>query len=204
MKSFLLLFKRSAQSLSDLRTLTTVGILLAAAVAIHSLGIQITPDIRITFSFLFICIIGMLYGPVVCGMASFSLDLIGFLFDNKTHNGYSPQLALILTLSGIIYGLFLYRKEINYIFIIISRLVVVLICNICLNSYVIYTLFVNKDFSIFKNGSVGLNEFFIWLLPRVVKNLVQLPVDIVLLCIFLPVALMAYKKINKTVKPKGI
>lgn len=195
MKSFFDLFKRSAASLSDIRTLTVTGILLAAAVAIRSLAIQVTPDLRITFAFLPMCIIAMLYGPVVSATATFALDLIGFLIDNKSARGYSPQLALVVMIAGVIYGCFLYRKEISITLIVIARTAVVLICNVCLNSYFVYSLYVNKEFSLFDPN--GYNAFGVWILPRIIKNGIQLPIDLVLMCIVLPAAMIAYKRVFK-------
>lgn len=205
MKSFLSLFTDSAKSLKDLRTLTTTGMLLALAVAIRSLAIQVTLDLRIVFSFLPICVIALLFGPVVCGMSTFALDLIGFIIDNKSARGYSIELALVVLLSGILYGIFLYKKDIdtvnlkNIISIILARGSVIIICNIILNSYFIYSLYINKDFSIisfFGNNDLS-NAFITWWLPRVTKNFIQFPVDVILLSVVVPAANIAYKSVMK-------
>lgn len=215
MKSFLSLFSDSAKSLKDLRTLTTTGMLLALAVAIRTLAIQITLDIRIVFTFLPICVIAMLYGPVVCGISTTALDLIGFIIDNKSARGYSWELALIVLLSGIFYGIFLYKKDFsfrkngkgfihathikNFISILLARGSVILICNIVLNSYFLYHLYINKDFSVmtlFESSDLR-TAFLTWWSPRILKNLGQLPIDIVLLGIVLPTAHIAYKTVTK-------
>ena len=52
MKSFGRMFYDSFKSLKDLRTLTTTGILIALAFAIRSFSIEVTPDLRIGFTFL--------------------------------------------------------------------------------------------------------------------------------------------------------
>ncbi len=205
MKSFFLLFSDSARSLRDLRTLTTTGMLLALAVAIRSLAIQITLDVRIVFTFLPICVIAMLYGPVVCGISTFALDIIGFLLDNRSARGYSIELALIVALSGVLYGIFLYKSDIRKIDlksvlrILLARGSVVLICNILLNSYFLYTLYTNKDFSIvaFFTDRYMATEFLTWWLPRVLKNLVQFPIDALLLTVVLPAAGTAYRAVVK-------
>lgn len=213
MKSFLSLFTDSAKSLRELRTLTTTGMLLALAVAIRSLAIQVTLDLRIVFTFLPICVIGLLYGPVVCGMSTFALDLIGFIIDNKSARGYSIELALIVLMSGVFYGIFLYKKDIaklsfkNILSIILARGSVIIICNILLNSYFLYSLYINKEFSVVSFiGDSGLrNAFLTWWTPRITKNLVQFPVDIVLLSVVLPAASIAYKSVMKyTVRRSGV
>ncbi|MBE6861921.1 MAG: folate family ECF transporter S component [Ruminococcus sp.] len=205
MKSFFNLFTDSAKSLKELRTLTTTGMLLALAVAIRSLAIQITLDIRIVFTFLPICVIAMLYGPVVCGISTTALDLIGFIIDNKSARGYSWELAMIVLLSGVFYGLFLYKKDISKIdfksivSILLARGSVIIICNIVLNSYFLYHLYINKDFSVLTlfEGSELRNAFITWWTPRITKNLVQFPIDAVLLAIVLPAANTAYKTVMK-------
>lgn len=214
MKSFFLKFSDSVKTLKDLRTITVTGMLMALAIVIRSLAIQITIDVRIVFTCIPLAIIAMLYGPVVCGMAALAIDIIGFLIDNKSPRGYSIQLALVIVLMGIIYGLILYKADIRYdknnirdslgsiIRIAAARGLVILICNIILNSYFIYTLYINKDFSI--TGAINnqdmRNAFLTWWSPRILKNLIQYPIDCVLLCLTLPVANIAYKSAFKSVR----
>ena len=191
MKSFFNLFTDSAKSLKDLRTVATAGMLLAMAVAIRSLGIQVTPDLRIVFT----CV------PVVCGMSTFALDLIGFLIDNKTARGYSPELAAVVILSGIIYGIFLYKRTIkpqwsDLVRVALARLCVIVFCNICLNSYFLYTLYINPDFSLFGATAEMRDAFAVWISPRVIKNLGQFPIDFVLLATVIPAAQAAYTKVR--------
>lgn len=199
MKGFFSLFTKSAASLKQLRTLATTGILLAMAIVIRTLGIQVTPDLRIVFTFLPICMIAMLYGPVVCGISTFALDLIGYIIDNRTARAYSPQLAAVVILSGVIYGIFLYRDKFSPALAAAARVTVVLVCNICLNSYFIYSLYVNKNFSIFSAGASDWSTFYtyLWTSFRLPKNLLQLPVDMILLVLVLPVAELAYKRVRK-------
>lgn len=195
MKSFFSIFRESAKEFKNLRSLTTTAMFMALAVILRVISIQVTADIRITFAFIAIAVIAMLYGPVMAGAANISVDFIGFLLDNKSARGYYPPLALVTILAGVLYGIFLYRKEINVIFIALSRIVVVLICNLALNSYFIYTGFVNKHFELFSGKDI--TAFKVWITPRIIKNAIQLPVDIVLLCVLLPVIFEIYKKIYK-------
>lgn len=211
MKSFFSKFTDSAKSLGEIRTITVTGMLLALAVAIRSLGINITADARIVFTCVPISIIAMLFGPVVCGMSTFALDIIGFLIDNKSARGYSIELSLVVILSGIIYGIILYRADIrctksdikgsvmSILRIMLARGLVVLICNMMLNSYFIYSLYVNKDFSVFT--SLGdknmMNQFMTWFVTSRLPKNVTYPVDIMLLSIVLPSANFAYKSVFK-------
>lgn len=196
------MFYDSFKSLKELRTLTTTGILLALAFVIKSFSIEITPDLRIGFTFLATCTIGMLYGPVVCGLSTFALDFIGYIVQNKSPRAYSPQLAVVVIISGIIYGCLLYKcdfqnKKIeSYVRVCASRISVILFCNIILNSYFLYSLYVNKNFGITNLSMDSLKGFWVYCIPRITKNLVQLPIDLVMLCIFLPAVKFAYDKVR--------
>lgn len=204
MNSFFSMFKRSAESLKELRTITTTGILLAMAVAIRSLAIHITPDLRIIFTFVPLCVIAMLYGPVVSGMSAVALDIIGYIIDNRGARGYSPQLAAVVLLTGVIYGCFLYRDKISLVMIILARGIAVILCNICLNSYFLYSLYINKDFSIFTADKSAWDMFITWLWTsfRLPKNLAELPLDFIILIVVLPAALTAYNRVAKNTKKK--
>ena len=205
MKSFLSLFTDSAKSLKELRTITTTGMLLALAVAIRTLAIEITPDIRIIFAYLPMCVIGMLFGPIVCGMSTFALDIIGYIIDNKSARAYSMELAVVEVLIGILYGVFLYKREIEGVNLktvlraVLARGSVIIFCNLIIRSYLLYSLYYNKDFSImsFYTDSDLSNAFFVWWTPRIAKNLIQLPIDVLLLTIVLPAANNAYKTVRK-------
>ncbi len=201
MKSFFLLFTDSAKSLKSLRTIATTGMLLAMAVAIRSLGIQVTPDLRIVFTCLPISLIALLYGPVVCGMSTFALDIIGFLIDNKSARGYSPELAMVVILSGVIYGIFLYKHTIkpqwsDILRVALARLAVIVVCNVCLNSYFLYTLYVNPEFSLIGMSGDMWNAFTVWLAPRAAKNFLQYPIDVALLAMIIPAAQAAYNRVR--------
>lgn len=202
MKSFGKMFYDFFRSLKDLRTLTTTGILIALAFAIRTFSIEVTPDLRIGFTFLATCTIGMLYGPVVCGASTFLLDFIGYIVQNKSPRAYSPQLALVVIISGIIYGCLLYKCDFNnkkmqsFIRIAAARSAVILFCNIGLNSYFLYSLYVNKTFSITHLTSESMSGFLTYCTPRIVKNLIELPVDLALLMVFLPAVKFAYEKVR--------
>ena len=201
MKSFFNLFADSAKSLKSLRTIATTGMLLAMAIAIRSLAIQVTPDLRIVFTCIPISLIGLLYGPVVCGMSTFALDIIGFLIDNKSARGYSIELALVVILSGILYGIFLYKHTVkpqwsDILRVAAARFAVIFICNICLNSYFLYTLYVNPEITLFGDDEAMRNAFSVWIMPRVIKNLGQFPIDVVLLSLVIPAAQAAYCRVR--------
>lgn len=195
MKGFFSLFSDSTKELKSVRTLTITGMMMALALVLRHLAIQVTPDVRISFAFLPIIVIAMLYGPVVGAMSSVMVDFLGYIISDAKIRDYSLLLASVQIIAGIIYGILLYRKELEFIRIIFSIVAVVLICDMILTSVIIYISYVNKDFS-FRNVS-HLQDFGIWLTPRLTKSLLQLPFDLILSCIVVPSAIQAYKRVAK-------
>lgn len=196
MKSFLGQFKSSAKELKNVRTLTTTGILIAMAMILKMFTIDISTVLRISFPFLAITIIAMLYGPVVCAMSTLTIDILGYIVNSgKSTGAYYPPLGMVVVIAGIIYGMLLYKKKPNIVNISIAKVSVNVICNICFNSYFIYTGFVNKGFSILDKGDW--NAFFAWVVPRVIKNVAMLPIEIIMMLIILPIAYIAYNKVYK-------
>lgn len=192
MKRFFSLFTDSAKEFKNIRSLSVAGMLLAVAIAIRTLALDITPEIRITFAYIPIVMIAVLYGPVVCLSANVMLDFLGVLLSPKG-GAYYPPLAIAPIVAGIIYGVILYKKELNLILLSVSRIIVVLFCNIMLNSLILYTGFFGNKLNFSSKDSM--HTFFVWLLPRITKNIGQLPFDIILLCVVVPLVLKAYHRV---------
>lgn len=192
MKALKNMFISSANELKKPICIVVTGMLLGVALILRTIAIQVTEDIRITFAFLAIGVIAMLYGPVVAALANFANDLLGYILGNNSARGYYPPLALVAIIAGLIYGVVLYRKEIKIFNIVLARIMVVVLCNLVLNSIFIYTGFVNKHFDI--TNTANLNAFFIWFTPRLIKNAIQLPFDIVMMIILYPIVYKVYNK----------
>lgn len=197
MKGLFLLFSKSAGKLKDVRTITVTGMLMAMAVVLRWLSVPITPDVRVVFSFIPICIVGMFYGPVVCAMANVSIDVIGFIIDTKNFRGYSPQLSLLSVVIGIVYGMILYKRVLkpqwsDILRVFAARLAVVLVLNVCVRSYLLYTMYVNSSFSLFTADVNAWTAFGAYVSPRFIKAAVEFPVDMVLMAAVIPAAQQAY------------
>ena len=197
MRGFLSLFADSAQELKQVRTLTVTALFMALSIVLRSLAIPVGPDIRIVFSFLGIMIIAMLYGPVVAMIANLGVDIIGYLLDGSKMREYNLLLALVVMLNALVYGIFLYHRKSQKGLIfsaVLARLVVVCVGNLMLNSAILYACYVNPDFPFSMNGSAWA-AYGTWLLPRLLKNAGQLPFDIVMICVLLPIVMKAYQQV---------
>lgn len=125
------------------------------------LSIQ-TPIVRIGFTFLPIAISAIMFGPVTAGITAAIADFVGFMLN--PFGVFFPGFTFSAFLTGIIYGLFLYKKEITFVR---TTLAVVLI------SIFVY---------------LGLDTIWLWILTgdaiygllplRIAKSLVLIPVQI--------------------------
>lgn len=141
--AFLSNFKRSLSELRNIRCIAVVGVFIAIFVVLDGFGsIRIGEFLKINFAYLALAAIGMLFGPSVGLIAGFACDLVGYLVNPI--GGFLPWLALITALEGMIYGLFLYdcvpEKAVKqYIKIFAARLIVVVLCNLILNTWALYS-----------------------------------------------------------------
>lgn len=184
--------------LKKVSTLTVSGLFIALSVVLRNLTINISADLRINFAFIGIMIIGMLYGPIVSVLGSVSIDIIGYFLDGFKARDYNFGLLLVKIISGLIYGIMLYKKATNKSLIVntvAARIIVVLICQLILNSIVLYYCYQNKNFP-FMSASEW-SAFGIWMLPRLIKNGIMLPIEIALSVMILPIAKQSYIKVFK-------
>ena len=124
---------------------------LASRIAIYALLIALqiiltrflsiqTPIVRIGFTFVPIAISGILFGPIVAGMLAAISDVMGFFLNPV--GTFHPGFILSAFLSGGIYGLFLYRKNVTWLRIGLAALVIGLVVHIGLNSVWLSQIFV--------------------------------------------------------------
>lgn len=159
-------FSSSLRALRRTRTLTTTGIMLAVQMVLSSYGtIEVTDSMKISLSHLALAPTAVFFGPVVAAMQGALSDILGFLL--KPTGPYFPGFTLSALLLGLVYGVALYKTSQRPWQIIAARVVVMLFINILLNTVFLTMLY----------GPSRLATLPV----RAVKNLVQLPVDCVLL-----------------------
>ena len=72
-------FTRSAKLLTQTRALTMAAMLVALHVALSSVRVQITPELRLSIGFITQAAAGMLLGPVIAMMTGAAGDIISHL-----------------------------------------------------------------------------------------------------------------------------
>ena len=148
------------------RTLTIMGALIALGVLLSRLmAIPLGPSIRISFGFIPNAVAGMLLGPMPAMMVAGMADFLGaVLFPS---GAYYFGFTLTAMTGGLLYGAFFYRRGFTLGRAVLCKLMIMVLCNVCLNTIWLHQL----------NGSAILA-----ILPaRLIKNVIQYPVDVVLL-----------------------
>ncbi|MCC5895356.1 MAG: folate family ECF transporter S component [Alkalibacterium sp.] len=139
-----------------------VGLLVAMNITLGRIGIT-TPVVRITFAFLPTALIGMLFGPWVGGVAAVLADLLGFIIGGGV-GGFFPGFTLSAFLTGLVYGLFLHKKNVSLKRIIMAEAVIALFINLTLNTIWLRIL--------------TQNPVAVLLPPRLIQNAVMIVVRI--------------------------
>lgn len=173
-------FTSSWRELKNLRTLVLGGLFLALSVVLSRFAWNVSPSIKVTFSYLAVACTGMLFGPVMGGIIGALSDVLAaMLFPT---GAYVPLFTLTALVNGVIYGLALYKCDFKIWHIALARALVVIIGSLLLN-----TLFITF---------IGGDAFWVLLPARAIKSVAQYPVDLVIMSFVLMIVKRAYKPIG--------
>lgn len=204
-------FKKSALELKNLRCLCVTAILIALDLVLKSVTIPISTDMKITFAFLALASIGMLFGPVVGFLAGTITDILGMLIAQNM-GAFNPMFTLVEATGAMIYGIFLYglrftrtdtlggkftdKNDVKQLLrIVLAKVVVVIVCNLIMTPLAITVT------RTMEAGTYNAGVFWTGLWARIfkglVKNAIQCPIDCVVLFAVLPIVLTAYNRVFK-------
>lgn len=158
-------WRTSARQLGDLRMLSLAAVFIALRALFSFLYVPLSPSLRVYFYFLVDGFGAMLYGPVVALFAGGLGDILGFII-NPT-GAYFPGYTLTAILVAFVNALFFYRTRISVVKIVLCKVVVNVFLYMGLNSL--------------WNSIIYGKAFYVFLASSVVKNLVMLPLEIILL-----------------------
>jgi ECF transporter S component (folate family) len=172
----------------DLKSLVTLGMLLAAFVVLDLITIKIGEGFKFNVAFIPVAVSGALFGPLPTALLCVAGDLIGCII-----GGQAPMWQLTLTagLTGIIYGFTLYSRTGKNlaVFAIIARVLDSIIITVCLNTLVLMAVgFVSPTLAGF--------------LSRAAKALIEMPIYSAVLALLLPQIVALYKVISRGVHVK--
>lgn len=164
MKKFVTLFTDSYRELKSVRTITTMAMLAALAVILGMFSIEYGQYIRIGFSSIPNGVVAYLFGPAVGGIFAGALDILKYIL--KPTGPFCPQLTLVTMLAGALYGCMYYKKKITLPRVLAAKFIVMLVCNVFLNTLCLSVLY---------------GQVFMEIIPlRALKNLIMWPIDSVI------------------------
>jgi len=146
----------------DTRTLVLMGVLVSIDIVLERLVSFQAWHIRIGFSFIAVVIAAMMLGPVRAGIMAAVSDIIGaLLFPVGT---FFPGFTLTAFLVGMIYGIFLFKKQ--------SKLRVIFAVGIhqCILSLLLNTLWISILYG---------SPYWPIFITRVMQTAIMIPVELV-------------------------
>lgn len=153
-------------SLSSVKTIAGLSLLLALYVLLNMLTINLSPTLRIRFSFAALALSCWLYGLWPNLLFAAAADLLGFLV--HPDGTYVPLLALVLMVKAAIYCLFFYgQREIPLWKIVAAQFLVDLVANVLLNPLLLSWMYQMPYWAL--------------VVSRLVKNAILWPVESLLL-----------------------
>ena len=165
MEKFKAYWKSAAAEVKNVRSLTGAALVSAMGPILAMMTIIVNQYLQIGFSSLVHAVNGMMFGPVLAGLAGGVSDIIKFII--KPTGPFFPGFTLNEILTGVIYGLFFYKREIKLRDIMIARVLVTVGINLLLTPLWL---------------SVMYGKAFTFMVPaRLIKNIVMLPIDVFLL-----------------------
>ncbi|WP_298841230.1 folate family ECF transporter S component [Clostridium sp.] len=155
--------------MKNTRIFIFMGLLISIQIVLTRFFSIQTPIVRIGFGFIPLVIASVMFGPVLGGITAAFSDILGMmLFPSGV---YFPGFTLSALLSGIIYGILLYKKPKTMFRIIIAVSIIIIFVDLGLNTYWL-SIITGK----------GVVALFI---PRLIKSIIMLPIQSLLIYSFL-------------------
>ena len=165
-------WRQAFSELKNTRTLVFAALILALRIAMKPLKIPIAADVNITFGFIVNALGSMVYGPVVALISGAISDTLGYLV---APSGVYYFPFIVLEMAGsLVFALFLYSTDITPARLILSKFCVNLFVNILLNEPIMV---------VYYRDVLHLTTYQPFVLVRIIKNIVMLPLESVILMI---------------------
>jgi ECF transporter S component (folate family) len=174
-------FKNYLSFKFNVRTLVTVGMLIAAFVVLDYFSLKIGDGIKFNFGFFAVALCGTLFGPIWTMLLGIAGDLIGCIV-----SGNPPlwQLTVTAGLQGLIYGLLLFKTSGKRLIIgaVTARLLDTAVISLWLNTQILISV------GYVSNSTAGY-------ISRLVKAGIELPLYLAILIFILPRVTEIYSRV---------
>lgn len=153
----------------DRKSATTRLVMMAFLIALEIILTRFcsinTPILRIGFGFLPVAMMGIMFGPIWAAVGYAVGDILGMMIFPS--GAYFPGFTITAFLTGLVFGLFLHKRDINWKTVLPASLIIILVLNLILDTIWL---------------SILMGDGFIALLPtRILKCAVMLPIQLVLI-----------------------
>jgi len=176
----------------SLRILVIMALLIAVNfILVRFLGIYINPQARFDLGFLPIAISGMLFGPTASAIVGGLSDFTGAIIFPK--GAWIPGLTLDMILAGLVYGLFLNKREDSKSLVLrvfLASFIVEMVINCGLGSFWLAAALTNAN--IFALKADAISKYFAILPIRALKCSVMVVLNVSILPFLLPQIRKAY------------
>ena len=162
-------WRTALRELQNLRMLTLAAIVVALRIVLSGLYIPLGDNLNIFFGYFVNSLGAAIYGPVVALLSGFATDILGYFV--RPDGPFFPGYVLSTMLGSFFYALFFYRARITLPRIIGAKLTVNLLVNVGLGA-----LWSAIQFS---------KGYYYYLVKSLAKNIGLLPVEALLLWLFL-------------------
>lgn len=149
------------------RDMVMLALLIALNIVLVRMApINLGPTLRITFGFIPIVIMALLFGPFYACVGAGMADFIGAIIF-PVGGAYFPGFTLSAIMTGLIYGKMLHEKRLSLWRIVASNLLVIVVVQLLLNSIWLSLLFDKA--------------FMVLITTKLIKSLAMLPIESIMI-----------------------
>lgn len=168
----------SSKELTSIYSVTALGMLLAVRIILGIFANASMPMfgnmLKISFNFLPIALAGAMFGPLGAGIVGAAGDVLSILIYNPSGSPIFPGFTLNGFITGVIFGLFLYKNNTNFKTVIPAWLTNTVLVEIIMSGYWLYFMY----------GMNNNDSFLVYLGIRAVGEAVKAVPTVFLIYIF--------------------
>ena len=175
-------WKNAAFQLKDIKMITLAALIVALRVTVKFFKIPLAANLSISLDAYVNSLGSIVYGPVVGLLVGAISDVLGCIVTGQMGEYFLPFILVEMS-SSFIFGLFFWKRRVNFSRVLAAKFTVNFVCNIIMTSifskwmyYLYYGIERAQAYNII-NGT------------RIVKNLIMFPLEAVIIIIVLSAAL---------------
>lgn len=134
-------WKKAFTELKSTKKIVTLGMLFSLVLLSKFISLPSGfANLNISLGFIFLAIIGYIYGPVVSFIIGASSDIIGYFINQSAYVfnlGYTLQAAL----ACFVYGILFYKTRMTFSKVLLSRIIINFILNVLMGSYLMIIVY---------------------------------------------------------------